>query len=86
MTATYTYTPIGNRATIVDAQGTTTLTYNARDRLVAHADPDGITLSYTYDAAGNRLSVSSPSGVIFPHDSGHWVKLPSRIPSVSDAR
>lgn len=36
---------------MTDASGTTTCTYDTRDRLLAKATPAG-TLTYTYDAGG----------------------------------
>src|SRR4030095_13016947 len=54
----FTYTPSGQRATMVDASGVTTYSYDARDRLESKATPQG-TLSYTYNAAGNVTSISS---------------------------
>jgi RHS repeat-associated protein len=58
----FTYTATGQRQTVVDARGTTTYTYVARNRLLSRADPDGTTISYTYDGADNELSVTIPAG------------------------
>jgi RHS repeat-associated protein len=58
--------PGGLPQTIVDANGvTTTLTYDQRLRLLSStvataAGP--LATSYTYDAAGNRLSITQPDG------------------------
>jgi RHS repeat-associated protein len=62
-TISFTYTATGERATMVDAPGTTTYTYNNRDRLTSKATPQG-TLNYTYDPTGNVLSLrsSNPNG------------------------
>lgn len=54
----FTFTASGQRATMVDASGTTTYSYDGRDRLTAKATPAG-TLSYGYDDAGNLLSIQS---------------------------
>jgi RHS repeat-associated protein len=57
-TISFTYSPTGKRQTMVDATGTTTYTYDNRDRLTSKATPEG-TLSYTYDAHGNLLTIGS---------------------------
>jgi len=54
----FTYTATGKRASMTDASGTTTYTYDNLDRLKTKATPQG-TLSYTYDAAGNVASIQS---------------------------
>jgi RHS repeat-associated protein len=48
---------------VTDSRGRTTYEYDARDRLVRQTDPDGSTLAYTYDDAGNRTSLATPAGV-----------------------
>lgn len=55
---TFTYTPTGMRSSMIDASGTTSYTYDARDRLINKIAPQG-TLTYTYDAADNVASVRS---------------------------
>ena len=55
---TYTFTATGQRATMVDASGTTTYTYNSRDWLTSKQTPEG-TLNYTYDVAGNLATVTT---------------------------
>ena len=54
----YTYYSNGPRFTMTDASGTTTYTYDLRDRLHTKATPEG-TLTYTYDASGNVASIDS---------------------------
>ena len=44
--ATVTYTATGKRATMTDASGTTTYTYDSQDRLITKATPQG-TPTYT---------------------------------------
>lgn len=48
-----TYDNNGNLTTLTDASGTTTYTWNARNRLVALSGP-GLTASFQYDALGRR--------------------------------
>ena len=55
---TFTYTPSGQRATMTDASGLTTYNYDVQDRLTSKETPQG-TLTYTYDAAGNVLTLRS---------------------------
>jgi RHS repeat-associated protein len=71
-TVSFTYTPTGKRASMIDASGTTTYTYDNLDRLKTKATPQG-TLSYTYDAAGNVASMNSSNtngiSVSYTYDS-----------------
>lgn len=57
-TISFAYNPTGTRQTMTDATGTTTYTYDNRDRLKSKATPEG-TLNYTYDAHGNVLTIAS---------------------------
>ena len=54
----FTYTPTGKRASMTDATGSTTYTYDNLDRMVTKMTPQG-TLSYTYDTVGSVASISS---------------------------
>ena len=54
----FTYFPTGTRQTMADASGTTSYTYDNRDRLKTKATPEG-TLTYTHDAHGNVLTILS---------------------------
>ncbi len=47
---------------MTDSRGVTSYEYDIRDRLVKQTDPDSRSLSYAYDAAGNRVSLTIPSG------------------------
>ncbi len=58
-TTTYSYTPTGQVASVLDTRGTTTYSYDARDRLTQGVHPEGWTVTYGYDAAGNRSSIST---------------------------
>ncbi len=55
-TVKFTYTGTGKRATMSDASGMTTYTYDQLDRLTTKQAPAG-TLTYTHDGAGNLLSI-----------------------------
>ena len=54
----YTYTVTGQRATMLDASGQTSYSYDNRDRLTQKATPQG-TLSYSYNAAGLLAGIQS---------------------------
>lgn len=79
----FTYKPTGQRASMVDASGTTSYTYDSVNRLTAMATPEG-TLNYTYDAAGNLASIESSN------PNGAWVNYAydqtERLSSVTDNR
>jgi RHS repeat-associated protein len=55
---TYNYNNVGRRTSMVDASGTTSYTYDTRDRLLTKASPGTGTLTYTYDAV-NMLTLKS---------------------------
>ncbi len=48
---------MGNRLTASDASGTIAYQYDSRNRLILETKPDGSTLAYDYDAAGNKVEV-----------------------------
>jgi RHS repeat-associated protein len=77
---TFTYTASGRRATMTDATGRSTYTYDSRDRLVSKATPEG-TLAYTYDAAGDRLRVKSDSA---KYDVSYGYDALNRLSTVTD--
>jgi RHS repeat-associated protein/uncharacterized repeat protein (TIGR01451 family) len=54
----YSYTETGKRRSMIDASGTTTYTYDQRDRLITKQAPQG-TLTYGYDLAGELTSMRS---------------------------
>src|SRR5262249_10130732 len=47
-----------------DARGITAYTYDARDRLVLVTEPDGTTIRYEYDAAGNETTLTTLAGTV----------------------
>ncbi len=79
----FTYTPTGQRATMMDASGQTSYTYSNRDQVLTKATPEG-TLTYTYDLAGNVASVVSSNAngtdVAYTWDENN------RLASVTDHR
>jgi RHS repeat-associated protein len=54
----FTYFPTGTRASMVDASGTKTYTYDYRDRQKSKVTPQG-TLTYTYDPHGDVATIAS---------------------------
>jgi len=78
-----TYTGTGKRASMIDASGTTTYTYDNQDRLKTKVTPQG-TLTYTYDAEGNVASTNS-SNANGASVNYTWDEL-NRLASVIDNR
>jgi RHS repeat-associated protein len=67
--STFSYDPLGRLTGAANAVAQITLAYDAADHLVAESTTGtatsplpSVTLSHTYDAAGNRLSTSGPAG------------------------
>jgi RHS repeat-associated protein len=58
----YTYNADSERTTMTSLSGTTTYTYDPDGELTEVALPGGRTISYSYDAVGNRLSVDDSQG------------------------
>src|SRR5262249_31291980 len=58
-TVAYFYDQNGNRARMIDSQGTTNYVRDALDRLTSISGPNGI-VTYGYDAVGNRAFVTYP--------------------------
>ncbi|WP_051039833.1 RHS repeat-associated core domain-containing protein [Synechococcus sp. PCC 7336] len=62
-TVAYTYTDTLQLSTIDDSRyGLVQYEFDERERLTAQTNPDGLQIAYTYDDAGNRTSLSAPSG------------------------
>ncbi|MEM9927933.1 MAG: SdrD B-like domain-containing protein, partial [Cyanobacteria bacterium P01_D01_bin.50] len=58
----YIYDEGGNLVSATDASGTTTLEYDAADRLTKITYGNGRSLAYTYDAGGRRTSMTDGNG------------------------
>jgi RHS repeat-associated protein len=58
---TYTYTTLGQRATMADGTGTTTYTYDWLGRLTASTNGAGQATSYAYDLAGHLTTLTYPN-------------------------
>lgn len=58
----YTYDTRGNLISATNTAGTTTLSYNADDRVESITYPGGQSVHYTYDDAGRRASVGDHDG------------------------
>jgi RHS repeat-associated protein len=76
------YTPSGQRASMQDASGSTTYSYDNRDRLLSKATPQG-TLSYSYDPAGNLTRIQSNHAGGAAMDYAYDPR--NRLASVTDA-
>ncbi len=62
-----TYNGMGNRLSEVDSRGATSYDYDARNRLVRRADPDGQTLDYVYTVTNRLASVTTSGGRTTSH-------------------
>ncbi|NES99667.1 MAG: DUF4114 domain-containing protein [Sphaerospermopsis sp. SIO1G1] len=67
----YTYDDRGNLTSATDSRGTTSLEYDASDRLTQITYANGRFLAYTYDASNRRTSMTDQSGntVNYSYDS-----------------
>ncbi len=59
----YTYDPDGRLNSMSDGTGTSTWSYDSLGRLASYTNGVGDTLGYSYDPAGNQLSVSYPGTI-----------------------
>ncbi|MEW9702169.1 hypothetical protein ABRS97_23835, partial [Paenibacillus sp. SI92] len=74
----FTYDLAGRRKQMVDGTGTTGYTYNpSTGALSTQTYPDGKTIKYDYDAAGNRFVMNDPFGVntYYHYDSRNRLDL-----------
>ena len=58
----YSYNAAGQLVTASNHEGTYAYTYNAAGQVATQTDPWGLTLTYGYDAAGNKVSVTDSLG------------------------
>lgn len=72
---TLAYDPNGNLTTMVDGVGTTMLAYDPLDREIAKVDPYGRSTFNAYDAVGNRIGLTYPSGntVTYHYNANDWM-------------
>jgi len=66
----YIYDNLGRRVSMTTLEGTTSYAYDADDRLTSAVFPNGRTLIYAYDAAGNRVGVTN-NGVATPYTTNN---------------
>ena len=60
-TQSYTYDPVGNMLTATNSAGTYTMSYDG-NQLITRTDPNGITLTYSYDLNSNVIGVADSQG------------------------
>lgn len=66
----YRYDTLGRRETIITADGTTTFTYNNKDKIEKITDPAGNITRMKYDARGNLIKSINPKQYIESEDDG----------------
>ena len=59
---TFTYDNVGNQLTAADYNGAYTYTYDADNRVSTVAEPFGLSMTFSYNAVGNRTSVVDSLG------------------------
>ncbi len=79
-TVGYTYDANGNRRNMTDGIGTTTSTYDERNRVTGVTNAFGLAVGYGYDAAGNLQQLTYPGSkvVSYVHDAN------GRLTSLTD--
>ncbi len=82
----FTYTATGRRASATDARGVATYSYNDRDQLVSMTAPEGWTLQYSWDAAGNRKELTTNLGAGGLFTTEYSYDAVGRLATVTDAR
>ncbi len=81
---TFTYTDTSQVETITDGRGLTVFEYDFQDRLKLRTDPDGSTIAYEYDAAGNRIQVTTTVFGNTPRVTGYTFDAQNRQRTVTD--
>lgn len=73
---TYTYDANGNRTSMTDSTGQTVYTYDALDQLTSTTDSFGLTVGYSYDPSGNRISLTYPGNLLvaYSYDAADRVR------------
>ncbi len=80
----YTYNTLGQRLSAVDDSGTYHYTYDTRQRLTQETKPDGTTLDYSYDDAGNKTRlISTVNGLVT--ETSYTYDALNRLETVTDA-
>ena len=60
----YAYDAHNNLQSVTAPAGTTTYAYDSADRLTHESNPDGTALSFTYNAGGQRISMTDSTGFL----------------------
>jgi YD repeat-containing protein len=79
---TYAYDANSNRSSVADGTGTTTYSYDERDRLLSVTSPGPKTVGYRYDRDGNRTKLICPNTttLLYPNPPGFLAILPDVSP------
>ena len=73
------YNAVGERTTVTDGRGSSTMTFDRRSRMVQSHDADGGLIEYGHDDAGNLLSRISPSqSLVYTYDTRHRLETVTR--------
>lgn len=78
----YTYDAVGNLLNIIDGDSNLTAVYDAMNRMTeartaATSGQPATTIRYSYDAAGNRLTMSDPAGGVTNYSYDSLLRLTS---------
>lgn len=72
---TYRYDAVGNLTALVDGRGTTTFSYDGRNKVIAIDYPDGKQVGFAYDNTGRLRSITYPGGVTLTYGrtNRNWI-------------